>query len=115
VYAVSERVFQRMLATYERGLTWSVRHRRFTLLYSAVVLVLSVLLYMQIPKGFMPSEDVGQLSGSTEAKEGTSFAAMVRMQKEAAAVVAADPDVDAFMSSAGGRGTGDQSGTCSSA
>ena len=105
-YAQSERVFQGMLGAYRRGLAWSIRHRRFTLLYSGVILAFTVFLFTHIPKGFLESEDTGQLSGSTEAQEGISFDAMVEHQKQVAAVVAADPNVDAFMSSVGGRGGG---------
>ncbi|RPJ49439.1 MAG: efflux RND transporter permease subunit, partial [Candidatus Latescibacterota bacterium] len=103
-YAVSERVFDRMLAIYEKGLLWSVRRKRFTLGYSAVILAISVLLFLRIPKGFMPSEDTGQIFGATESQEGTSFEAMVGYQQAAAAIVAEDPDVDAFMSNVGGGG-----------
>jgi HAE1 family hydrophobic/amphiphilic exporter-1 len=76
------------------------------LLYSGVILAFTVFLFTHIPKGFLESEDTGQLSGSTEAQEGISFDAMVEHQKQVAAVVAADPNVDAFMSSVGGRGGG---------
>jgi HAE1 family hydrophobic/amphiphilic exporter-1 len=105
-YAQSERVFQGMLGVYRRGLAWSIRHRRVTLAYSAVILALTVFLFTHIPKGFLESEDTGQLSGSTEAQEGISFDAMVAHQQEAAAILAQDPNVDAFMSSVGGRGGG---------
>ena len=76
-YAQSERVFQGLLGVYRRALGWSIRHRRFTLGYSAVILALTVFLFMHVPKGFLESEDTGQLSGSTEAQEGISFDAMV--------------------------------------
>ena len=106
IYAATERFFVRSLQIYERGLRWSIRHRRFTMLYSLGILALTVVLFAQIPKGFLPSEDTGRLTGSTETAEGTSFDAMVEHQKAAAAVLAADPNIDEFMSSAGGRGSG---------
>jgi HAE1 family hydrophobic/amphiphilic exporter-1 len=105
-YAQSERVFQGMLDLYRRGLAWSIRHRRFTLVYSAVILAFTVYLFVHVPKGFLESEDTGQLSGSTEAQEGISYDAMVAHQQEAAAILRQDPNVDAFMSSVGGRGGG---------
>ncbi len=106
IYAATERMFARTLQIYERGLRWSIRHRRFTMLYSAAILAVTVVLFDRIPKGFLPTEDTGRLSGSTEMAEGTSFESMVEHQRAAAAVLAADPNIDAFMSSAGGRGSG---------
>jgi HAE1 family hydrophobic/amphiphilic exporter-1 len=103
-YAASERAFQKSLALYERGLRWSLEHRRVTLLYSAIILALTVFLFTRVPKGFLPLEDTGQLTGATEAAEGTSFEGMVRQQQAAAAVLGQDPTIDAFMSSVGARG-----------
>ncbi|MBM3319613.1 MAG: efflux RND transporter permease subunit [Candidatus Eisenbacteria bacterium] len=111
LYAASERAFQAMLAVYERGLAWSLRHRRITLAYSALVLVLSIFLFQAIPKGFMPNADTGQLFGATESQEGTSFETMVRYQKTAAAILAEDPNVEAFMSNVGGGGRATGSST----
>ena len=105
-YAVTERWFKRMLAGYERGLRWSIGHMRFTLGYSIVILVLTVLLFVKIPKGFFPSQDTGRITGTTQAQEGISFDAMVQHQQAAAAVVAADPNVEAFMSSVGSSNQG---------
>jgi HAE1 family hydrophobic/amphiphilic exporter-1 len=102
IYDVSERAFNGILGAYERGLGWSLRHRRITLLYSAVILVLTVVLFRSIPKGFLPSEDTGQLQAATSASESISFDAMVQHQRAVAAVIAQDPNVDGFMSSIGG-------------
>jgi HAE1 family hydrophobic/amphiphilic exporter-1 len=101
-YAVSEHTFQKALAAYGRGLRWSINHRRFTLGYSIVVLALTIVLFMKIPKGFFPSEDTGRIIGTTQAQEGISFDAMIRHQHAAMAVLRADPNVEAFMSSVGG-------------
>jgi hydrophobic/amphiphilic exporter-1 (mainly G- bacteria), HAE1 family len=106
IYAASERVFQATLGLYQRALRWSIRHRRTTMVYSAVVLALTFVLFAHIPKGFLGSDDTSQLSGATEAAEGISFESMVEHQKAAAAILAADPNVEAFMSAAGGRGFG---------
>lgn len=104
LFNASERFFQKMLDAYKTGLHWSLAHRRFVMIFSAVILLTTVLLFAKIPKGFMPSEDTGQIFGFTQAVQGISFEAMVRHQKEVAAVVQKDPDVAAFMSSAGSRG-----------
>jgi HAE1 family hydrophobic/amphiphilic exporter-1 len=101
-YAVTEQAFKRMLGGYERGLTWSLAHRRLTLAYSIVVLALTLVLFAKIPKSFFPSQDTGRISGSTLAQEGVSYDSMVRHQQAAAAVLAKDPNVEAFMSSVGG-------------
>jgi HAE1 family hydrophobic/amphiphilic exporter-1 len=102
IYAASDRGFNALLGAYERGLDWSLRHRRITLLYSAVILGLTVVLFKTMPTGFLPSEDTGQLIGFTSAAESISYDSMVKHQKEVAAVLAADPNVKSFMSSVGG-------------
>ncbi len=104
IYAVSERVFDRMLAVYRRGLRWSIDHSRVTILYSFAILVLTVILFAHIPKGFLPSEDTGQIFGFTAASESISFDSMVSHQKRVASILADDPNISAFMSSVGGAG-----------
>jgi len=105
-YEISERAFTRMLEVYERGLRWSLGHRRAVLAFSALVLLATAYLFVQVPKGFLPSEDTGQIRGQIEAAEGTSFPSMVEHQKVVASIVRANPNVAAFMSNAGGRGSG---------
>jgi HAE1 family hydrophobic/amphiphilic exporter-1 len=106
LYAVTERGFTASLRFYERTLAWVMRHRRATMVFSAAILVGSAVLFVLIPKGFIPSEDIDQLSATTEAAEGTPFDAMVRRQQEVAAIVHADPNVAGLMSSVGGGPTG---------
>jgi HAE1 family hydrophobic/amphiphilic exporter-1 len=110
IYAVSERAFDGLLAGYEKGLSWSLRHRRITLLYSAVILALTVVLFRAVPKGFLPSEDTGQIIAFTSAPESISFDSMVQHQRAVARVLAADPNVRAFMSSVGGGSRGNNQG-----
>lgn len=104
LYNLFERFFARFLAVYEKGLGWSLRHQKTTLAYTAVMTLSLVFFFRIIPKGFVPSQDIGMLFGQTEAAEGISFESMAEHQQAAAAFVAADPAVEAFMSSAGGRG-----------
>jgi HAE1 family hydrophobic/amphiphilic exporter-1 len=101
-YAASERAFQKALAGYDRGLTWSLGHMRFTLGYSVAILLLTAVLFAKMPKGFFPSEDTGRIFGTTQAQEGISFDAMVRHQQAAMKVLSGDSNVEAFMSSVGG-------------
>ncbi|HEY5675959.1 MAG TPA: efflux RND transporter permease subunit, partial [Myxococcales bacterium] len=111
LYDLSERGFDWMLRVYERGLKWSLAHRVLVLGFSALVLVAMVPLFIAVPKGFLPSEDVNMLIAFTEAKEGISFDALVKNQKQAAEIIRQDPNVQEFMSSAGARGaTGSNQG-----
>ncbi|HEV8124738.1 MAG TPA: efflux RND transporter permease subunit [Gemmatimonadales bacterium] len=103
-YLATERVYARSLSAYERSLGWVMEHRPVALGFSAVILIGTVVLGILVPKGFIPSEDTGQLSGTTETAAGTSFDAMVAHQKAAAAIVQADPNVDGFTSSVGAGG-----------
>ncbi|HEX9303430.1 MAG TPA: efflux RND transporter permease subunit [Thermoanaerobaculia bacterium] len=104
-YMVSERYFDSMVRVYDRGLRWSLARRRTTMAVSAVVLVATVFLFLKIPKGFLPSEDNSQVFGFTEAAQGISFQAMGEHQMAVAKVVQKDPNVAAFMSSYGSRGS----------
>jgi HAE1 family hydrophobic/amphiphilic exporter-1 len=79
-------------------------HRRTVLVAFFVLLVATAWLAVLIPKGFLPNEDQGQLIGTTEAAEGTSFDAMVALQQKVAAIVQQDPNVAGFMSSVGAGG-----------
>jgi HAE1 family hydrophobic/amphiphilic exporter-1 len=104
LYNFFERFFERLLAAYEVGLRWSLDHRRTMVALTAAITVATGVLFVIVPKGFIPSQDIGQIFGQVEAIEGISYEAMVAHQKEVAAVLAADPNIEAFMSSAGGRG-----------
>ncbi len=103
-YQATERVFQASLSAYRRSLTWVMDHRRAALAFSMAILVGTALLWMAIPKGFIPSEDIDQLTATTETMEGTSYESMVQHQRQVAAIVAKDPNVDGYMSSIGGAG-----------
>jgi HAE1 family hydrophobic/amphiphilic exporter-1 len=108
-YLAAESVFQRSLRVYERSLTWVMNHRRVALVFSAAILVGTWLLWTAVPKGFIPSEDIGFITGTTETAEGTSFESMVRHQRAVAAIVQQDPNVEGFMSAVGGGGGGGSS------
>ncbi len=103
-YVAIEDVYQRILKAYERSLAWVMDHRRAALVFSVAILAGTVMLFRIVPKGFIPSEDTGQLQCTTEAAEGTAFEAMMEHQKQVAAIVQQDPNVMDFMSTAGGGG-----------
>jgi HAE1 family hydrophobic/amphiphilic exporter-1 len=103
-YEVVERAFDWMLREYDRGLTWSLAHPRRVLALSGLVLVAMIPLWMAIPKGFLPSEDIGRIQIRSEAAEGTSFEAVARSQRAVAALIAGHPAVEELMANVGGRG-----------
>jgi HAE1 family hydrophobic/amphiphilic exporter-1 len=104
IYAASERVFNGMLRTYERSLSWVLDHRRTTLVFSMVLILATALLFIVVPKDFIPSQDTGQITAFTEAAQGISFQAMAEHQMAVADAIRREPEVDAFMSAAGATG-----------
>jgi HAE1 family hydrophobic/amphiphilic exporter-1 len=103
-YQAIERVYLASLKLYEDTLAWVMDHRRTAMVFSLVLVAGTVALFRVVPKGFIPSEDTGLINCTTEAAEGTSFEAMVRHQLVVADVIGRDPNVQSFMSSAGGGG-----------
>ncbi|HEX7600822.1 MAG TPA: efflux RND transporter permease subunit, partial [Polyangiaceae bacterium] len=101
LYLLSERAFEGMAWLYERGLCWVLRHRPLTLAVTLGTLALSVYLYVVIPKGLFPQQDVGFMAGFSEAGQDTSFVAMRDRQMALDAIVRADPDVTHTVSSIG--------------
>ena len=104
-YHGSEHAFNAVLRLYELGLRWALRHRLTILYISLAVLVGTGYLFVRIPRGFLPSEDNSRIFALTEAAEGISFDALVAHQQAVAKIVAADPNVDSFMSAVGFRGS----------
>jgi HAE1 family hydrophobic/amphiphilic exporter-1 len=105
LYAASERVFDGMLRFYDWSLQKVMRHRLATLLVSLAILVATFHLFVVMPKGFLPSEDQGNIFAFTEAAEGISFDSMVAHQKAVNQVVTDDPYVKDFFSRVGGGAT----------
>jgi HAE1 family hydrophobic/amphiphilic exporter-1 len=104
LYTIIERAWEKSLAWYERSLFWVMDRRGLAMVFSALILLGTIVLARAIPKGFIPSEDQSRLWGTTEAAEGTSYDAMVKHQQAAAAIVQDDPNIDGFMSAVGGGG-----------
>ncbi|HZE94283.1 MAG TPA: efflux RND transporter permease subunit [Gemmatimonadales bacterium] len=101
-YEASERVYQRGLAWYERSLGWVMDRRGLALVVSGLILVGTAVLFMLVPKGFIPTEDTGQIQGTTETLEGSSYENMRDHQLAVAEILSHDPNVVHFMSSIGG-------------
>ncbi|MBU3640459.1 efflux RND transporter permease subunit [Polynucleobacter sp. Fuers-14] len=110
-YAINkqfDRFFGWMLKTYIHYLDLALKHRRIVLIGAFSTFVLTVVLFVNSPKGFFPEEDIGQIQATTEASEDISFKAMLELQDRAAALVNSDPNVDSSISVVGG---GSSSGT----
>ncbi|MCA1989649.1 MAG: efflux RND transporter permease subunit, partial [Desulfarculus sp.] len=101
LYQASERVFDAMLRAYAWGLDRALKARRLIMLVLLAFTVATVYLFIQMPKGFIPDEDQGQIFCFTEAKQGISFEAMVKRQLELARIVSEHPYVKDFMCSVG--------------
>ncbi len=101
-YRITERFFEALLRGYDTTLKMCLRHRVFTMATFVIVLVATVWMFIDIPKGFIPDQDTDQISVTTEALQGTSYYQMVDYQKEVADIVRQDPNVDALMSTVGG-------------
>jgi hydrophobic/amphiphilic exporter-1 (mainly G- bacteria), HAE1 family len=99
-----ENFFDGMRNGYDRTLQGVMRHQFLTLMVSFVVFFATIYLFYIVPKGFFPDEDTGQINATTEAAQDISFDAMIAHQQAAAKIVAADPNVDGFMSSVGAGG-----------
>jgi multidrug efflux pump len=104
-YRASEKVFENTIAFYGRTLKWVLARRNLTLLVAAATLVVTVFLYIVIPKGFFPVQDTGEIQGVSEADQGVSFAQMSRLQQRIAAVILKDPAVESLSSFIGVDGT----------
>ncbi|MBR0723502.1 efflux RND transporter permease subunit [Bradyrhizobium manausense] len=109
-YQWSERLFERLLGAYERGLDLALRHSLITLCVFFATVALSGLLFVLIPKGFFPQQDNGFLTAVSEMPQDISFAEMKRRQEELNAIVQADPAVDSIAMFIGGGGTALNSG-----
>ena len=104
-YKASERVFERMIAFYGRTLKFVLGYQTITLLIAAATLVLTIFLYIVIPKGFFPTQDTGVIQGISQAPATISFAAMKEKQQELARIILQDPAVESLSSFIGADGT----------
>src|ERR1700722_14785223 len=108
-YRASGWVVDIMRRGYEKGLGWVLRHQPVMLLVTLCTVGLSVYLYVVIPKGFFPQQDVGRMSGTIIADQATSFQAMRDRVVLLLKIVMADPAVEntnVYVGSGGGPGGG---------
>ncbi|QNI37706.1 multidrug efflux RND transporter permease subunit [Edaphobacter albus] len=104
-YHKSEQFFNYVIAKYGVGVRWVLRHQTLTLLVTLATFVLTIYLYIIVPKGFFPVQDTGVLLGITEAPQTISFDAMKSRQQALAAEILKDPDVVSISSFIGIDGT----------
>jgi HAE1 family hydrophobic/amphiphilic exporter-1 len=105
VYQWSERGFEALLKSYERGLDFVLRHQFMTLMVFFATIVATGVLFVEIPKGFFPQQDTGLLTGVSEAAQDISFQAMLSRQEELGKVVQSDPGVATIAMAIGAGGT----------
>ena len=94
----TEYYYDRLVAEYDRLLIWVLKHQRLTLLSAVATLVLTIVLYIAIPKGFFPLQDTGFIQATTEAGPTVSFEAMATRQRQLADKILQDPDVASLSS-----------------
>lgn len=102
IVALFDQVFQRVTKGYEQGLLWTLKHQKAMLWLTAATFVLTVFMYISMPKGFFPQEDNGFVTGFTVGPDDASFEAMATRQNALADLLRKDPAVASVMSVVGG-------------
>jgi multidrug efflux pump len=101
----SQRMLDRIIGGYGRSLQWVLRRQRATLLVTGATLVITVALYVLIPKGFFPLQDTGVILGITEGPQTVSFGTMAERQQALAQAIVEEPSVESLTSFIGVDGT----------
>ncbi|PYR60998.1 MAG: acriflavine resistance protein B [Acidobacteria bacterium] len=101
-YATTERAFQSLLSGYDRTLKVVLQYRGTTMAASILVLALTIVLFILVPKGFIPDQDTDQIQVITEAAQGTAYDKLVEYQSEVADIIRQDPNVVGLVSTIGG-------------
>ncbi|MGH8724949.1 MAG: efflux RND transporter permease subunit [Burkholderiales bacterium] len=104
LYMVFERGFDAWKRAYDVSLRWTLRHRGVVVVLFLGICVATGVLFARAPKGFLPSEDSGQLFGFVEGPQDISFEAMAALQRQVADIIRQDPNVEAAMSFVGATG-----------
>jgi multidrug efflux pump len=97
-FEASERVYDRIIRFYSRTLQTILKHQTATLFVAVGTVVLTILLYIIVPKGFFPVQDTGVIQGISDAAENISFTAMSERQQALAQVILKDPAVESLSS-----------------
>ncbi len=99
---ITEGAFQSMLRGYDRTLQIVLKHRPATMVAFVIVLALTALLFVLVPKGFIPEQDTDQIAVTTEAAQGTAYDKLVEYQGRIADIVSRNPNVEGLVSTIGG-------------
>jgi HAE1 family hydrophobic/amphiphilic exporter-1 len=97
-----DKLFHKVLDKYETTLDWCLTHQRWVLMVAVATFFITIGMYIWVPKGFFPEEDLSQVLITTEASEDISFSAMLKLQDQAAEMVRNDPNVLSMVSFVGG-------------
>src|SRR5258706_1032948 len=100
--AITERAFESLLRGYDHTLQIVLRHRPATMGLFVVVLALTALLFVIVPKGFIPEQDTDQIAVTTEAAQGTAYDKLVEYQGKVAEIIRNEPNVEGLVSTIGG-------------
>jgi hydrophobic/amphiphilic exporter-1 (mainly G- bacteria), HAE1 family len=101
-----EKGFNAVLASYTRALDWSLNHSKIILVVAFSTFAITALLFVGIPKGFFPNEDIGQISATIEGPQDVSYPTMVALVQSAADIIQSDPNVDSVTSRVSSGNTG---------
>src|SRR5262249_8022915 len=102
LYDVTEHAFQRLLGAYDRTLQIVMRNRPATMGAFALVMIATGVLFVVVPKGFIPDQDTSQISVITEAAQGTAYDMLVKYQDQVAQIISQNPNVEGLVSTIGG-------------
>ncbi|HTW22359.1 MAG TPA: multidrug efflux RND transporter permease subunit [Candidatus Baltobacteraceae bacterium] len=105
LYRASEKVFEWMLGTYERSLSWVLEHSALTLVVLLLTIGVNIYLLIIVPKGFFPLQDNGIIAGGVRGQQDISFQAMDTLTRRFVDIVKADPAVAHVMAFTGGSST----------
>lgn len=96
-----QRMFDRVIVRYDQALQWVLARQGLTLIVAVLTFVLTVILYMAIPKGLFPVQDTGQLQARIQTRQSVSYQHMAELQQQAAKVILDDPAVSTLSSLVG--------------
>jgi hydrophobe/amphiphile efflux-1 (HAE1) family protein len=115
IYRASEKVFDLMRHAYDKSLGWALRHPRFMLTLMLSTLVINIVLFIYIPKGFFPEQDIGRITGIIQASQDISFQAMKQKLSEVVDIIRTDPEVTDVVGFTGGISGGGAGSTVNTA
>ncbi len=105
LFKASQGMFDSMYNTYEKGLSWSLKHPKFVLFATVAIVLVNIVLFILVPKGFFPSQDTGRLTGTIQASQDISFQLMKQKLQTVVGIIKKDPAVENVIAFSGGSST----------